>query len=64
MIGLDSFLRGPSILDLAKEKSNLAETTPPKFDDVIEIWDVRRGWIAKWSVCGSGAERGVSGMSI
>lgn len=63
MIGLDSFLRGPSVLDLAKEKSAM-ETTPSRFGDVIEIWDVRRGWIAKWSVCGSGAECGVSGMFI
>ncbi|KIL58397.1 hypothetical protein M378DRAFT_112090 [Amanita muscaria Koide BX008] len=25
-------------------------------DDAIEIWDVRRGWVAKWSVRRSGAE--------
>ncbi|KAF8627536.1 hypothetical protein AX15_004384 [Amanita polypyramis BW_CC] len=28
----------------------------PTADDTIEIWDVRRGWIAKWSVRGSGTE--------
>jgi WD40 repeat protein len=27
----------------------------------IEIWDVRRGWIAKWSVRGSGADGSLTG---
>ena len=31
--------------------------------DPIEIWDVRRGWIAKWSVAGSAIEGGVTGMA-
>jgi WD repeat-containing protein 24 len=29
--------------------------------DAVEIWDVRRGWIAKWSVTGSAAEGSVTG---
>lgn len=29
--------------------------------DLIEIWDVRRPWIAKWSVTDSDCEGGVSG---
>lgn len=58
MIGLDSLMRGPSLIDLAKEK---LETTSSTFGDAIEIWDIRRGWIAKWSVSGSGTECGVSG---
>lgn len=29
--------------------------------DMIEIWDVRREWIAKWRVLGSGREGGVTG---
>ena len=29
--------------------------------DSVEIWDVRRGWIAKWSVTGSAGDGGVSG---
>jgi hypothetical protein len=62
MIGLDSLMRGPSILDIAKEKLNSTERSSNNFGDFIEIWDVRRGWIAKWSVSGSGAECGVSGM--
>ena len=61
MIGLDSLLRGPSALGLAKEKFSSTETTTSNFGDVIEIWDVRRNWIAKWSVSGSGAECGVCG---
>lgn len=32
--------------------------------DRIEIWDVRRPWIAKWTVDGSGAEGGVSGEEM
>jgi hypothetical protein len=30
--------------------------------DAAEIWDVRRSWIAKWSVMGSSIEGGVTGM--
>ena len=29
--------------------------------DAIEIWDVRRGWIAKWRVSGSASEGGATG---
>jgi hypothetical protein len=29
--------------------------------DACEIWDVRRGWIAKWSVTGSAVDGGVTG---
>jgi WD repeat-containing protein 24 len=29
--------------------------------DAVEIWDVRRGWIAKWAVGGSAIEGGVAG---
>lgn len=32
--------------------------------DAIEIWDVRRGWIAKWCVTGSAIEGGVTGNYI
>ncbi|KAK0193592.1 hypothetical protein F5146DRAFT_1101535 [Armillaria mellea] len=32
--------------------------------DAIEIWDVRRGWIAKWSVTGSAIEGGVTNMTF
>jgi hypothetical protein len=29
--------------------------------DAVEIWDARRGWIAKWTVRGSAIEGGVTG---
>jgi hypothetical protein len=32
-------------------------------NDPLEIWDVRRPWIAKWSVDRNGASGGISGMS-
>jgi WD repeat-containing protein 24 len=32
--------------------------------DPVEIWDVRRGWIAKWRVGGSAAEGGVYGKFL
>jgi hypothetical protein len=32
--------------------------------DAVEIWDVRRGWIAKWAVGGSAAEGGVAGELV
>ncbi|KAG7089936.1 hypothetical protein E1B28_011566 [Marasmius oreades] len=30
--------------------------------DTAEIWDVRRGWIAKWQITGSAAEGGLSDL--
>ena len=32
--------------------------------DPVEIWDVRRGYIAKWVVTGSAVEGGVTGSSV
>jgi WD repeat-containing protein 24 len=32
--------------------------------DPVEIWDVRRGYIAKWLVGGSAIEGGVTGMPL
>ena len=29
--------------------------------DAVEIWDMRKGWIAKWAVGGSAGEGGVAG---
>lgn len=34
-----------------------------RMGDPIEIWDVRRGYIAKWSVKGSAVEGGVTGRT-
>ena len=30
--------------------------------DTIEIWDVRRGWIAKWAIGNSTSEGGIAGL--
>ena len=30
--------------------------------DAIEIWDVRRGWIAKWAIGNSTSEGGIAGL--
>ncbi|KAJ7063381.1 hypothetical protein C8F01DRAFT_1132786 [Mycena amicta] len=32
--------------------------------DAVEIWDVRRGWIAKWTVRGSAIEGGVTDIAF
>lgn len=29
--------------------------------DAVEIWDVRKPWIAKWAICNSAVEGGVTG---
>ena len=36
-------------------------TTRGEGSDPVEIWDVRRGYIAKWVVNGSAVEGGVTG---
>ena len=67
--GLDSVLRASTGLDgiyATKDKLNLPTVSEPKASgvgDSVEIWDVRRGWIAKWSVTGSAGEGGVSGRA-
>ena len=71
--GLDSVFRGSGGLEsiyAAKDKLNLLTILEPKSltsasgaGDSVEIWDIRRGWIAKWSVTGSAGEGGVSGKS-
>lgn len=68
--GLDSVFRGSTGLDniyAAKDKLNLPIVSEPKASgvgDSVEIWDVRRGWIAKWSVTGSAGEGGVTGRAM
>lgn len=71
-LGLDSLIRGsnmPQSLYAAKEKlvtssesKTLATTT--SMGDAVEIWDVRRNWLAKWSVTGSSVDGGVTGRSF
>src|SRR5689334_13277753 len=33
----------------------------PEISEAVEIWDVRRGWLPKWSISGSTLEGGVTG---
>ncbi|KAF9266459.1 hypothetical protein L218DRAFT_69517 [Marasmius fiardii PR-910] len=49
----------------------VAPTAPPRITmsgstsgagDSAEIWDVRRGWIAKWQIAGSAAEGGLTDL--
>ena len=70
---LDSVFRGSTGLEsiATKDKLNLPTVLEPRsltsasgVGDSVEIWDVRRGWIAKWSVTGSAAEGGISGKRV
>ena len=45
----------------ASPMENKGIVSVPTVDDTIEIWDVRRGWLAKWSIRGSGAEGSLTG---
>lgn len=67
-LGLDSIMRGglsEGIYSLKDKFNHQVESggTSAGFPvgDAIEIWDVRRGWLAKWSVTGSSMEGGVTG---
>ena len=52
---------------LVDDDSEKSEVAPLKgrtdIGNAVEIWDVRRGYIAKWQVGGSAIEGGVSGRS-
>ena len=50
-----------NVNDSSASWKNKAKTSG---SDAVEIWDVRRGWIAKWSVTGSAAEGGVTGSGF
>jgi len=56
--GLDSIYAAKDKVPFQSRKSNIGFWS----GDSVEIWDVRRGWIAKWSVTGSAGEGGVSGV--
>ncbi|TRM56232.1 hypothetical protein BD626DRAFT_441257 [Schizophyllum amplum] len=36
----------------------------PTDTDTVEIWDVRRGWLAKWAVTGTASDGGVAGIAF
>jgi len=53
-----------SLADADLEKPEVAPTKRrTDIGNAVEIWDVRRGYIAKWQVGGSAIEGGVSGGS-
>ncbi|KAG6853834.1 hypothetical protein C0991_000948 [Blastosporella zonata] len=49
--------------DLLQAGESTAENKTSVGGDAVEIWDVRRAWIPKWSVTGSAIEGGVTGQS-
>jgi hypothetical protein len=52
--------------DADLEKPEVAPMSMKRRTDIgnaVEIWDVRRGYIAKWQVGGSAIEGGVAGRS-
>lgn len=60
-LGLDSVLKGLGELKLTpKETKSVPNHSKPVLD-AVEIWDVRRSWIPKWSVTGTSVEGGVTG---
>ncbi|KIM46428.1 hypothetical protein M413DRAFT_441521 [Hebeloma cylindrosporum] len=69
-VGLDTLLR-PDNYYVGKDKLGapaVAETKIPSalssVGDSVEIWDVRRGWLAKWSVNKSAVEGGVTDIAF
>jgi len=48
-----------SLTEFTKEKDSKGTGA---VGDVVEIWDVRRSWIAKWTVEASASECGVTGI--
>ncbi|KAF7294862.1 WD-REPEATS-REGION domain-containing protein [Mycena indigotica] len=48
----------PSANKMSRERGALGT------GDAVEIWDVRRGWIAKWTVRGSAIEGGVTDIAF
>jgi WD40 repeat protein len=50
-----------SLTELTKDKDSKGNGA---VGDVLEIWDVRRSWIAKWTVEASASECGVTGRFL
>lgn len=60
-LGLDAMMRAGNEND--KEKLVASDDKrSTSTGDAVEIWDVRRGWIGKWSVTGTAGDGGVNGM--
>jgi WD repeat-containing protein 24 len=45
----------------ARAAEGISNTLCPCVGDALEIWDVRRAWVAKWEVRGSAVEGGFTG---
>ena len=60
-LGVDAMMRAWNDSDkekpVASDDQRLTST-----GDAVEIWDVRRGWIGKWSLTGTAGDGGVNGM--
>ncbi|KAJ2914600.1 hypothetical protein MD484_g5846, partial [Candolleomyces efflorescens] len=69
-LGLDLMLKGlnsesiTSIKDKFNELSNEAPRSITPSGDALEIWDVRREWVAKWSVYGASADGGIADIAF
>ncbi|KAF8982530.1 hypothetical protein BDQ17DRAFT_1394052 [Cyathus striatus] len=65
-LGLEAMMRGiggsNSSAGSVDGKPPTQLPSPVVQGDAIEIWDVRRGWVAKWSIPGSAAEGGVTDL--
>lgn len=59
--GVDS---GQTTSAVSDTMMNASQTLASPAGDMIEIWDVRRQWIAKWTVTGSNREGGVTGKLL
>lgn len=59
--GVDS---GQTTSAVSDTMMNASRTLASPAGDMIEIWDVRRQWIAKWTVTGSNREGGVTGKLL
>lgn len=60
-LGLDAVFKGLSELKPTPKECQPVPHNPSPVLDAVEIWDVRRSWIPKWSVTGTSAEGGVTG---
>jgi len=44
-----------------ESKSSSMSLSEQQHSDAVELWDVRRSWLPKWSVSGTSVEGGVTG---
>ncbi|KAF9443030.1 hypothetical protein P691DRAFT_844497 [Macrolepiota fuliginosa MF-IS2] len=64
-LGLDSMLKNfPAELKLSPKEFKLTADQSGPILDAVEVWDVRRSWIPKWSVTGTSVEGGVTDIEF